>query len=1199
MKKALAKILISLVVMLSLAVCCFAADTVFIGFDDNKVPTNPKPNIGCTVKDGILSFKDITTTDPYLTYSCNINADDYVSIRVRIKHELTERADKKTPVCQMYYTGTDANGAAISLSENNSVKTNLVGLSSNGVYEIYTINLDKSNLKGATLKSMRFDVVNCAGSFDVDYIMLTPKNPNPDIIYEFDTAGNMEGWSYANLTAAPTVANGVVSGQNKATNGLLARTFSEMLYGGDFPKMYVRSKINGLTEDHRGLIYTDLYDENGTSLKTGGWWTTYSGYSNVGITNKAANNGKFVVHTYDFTGKTAYMNNYFKYLILNMVEDASATFEVDYVIMKHAKSYEWTFDHEGLAEGWTVPTNFSLGNGAMNYVGPATYANPYFHLNNVSIDASNYDGLEVIMKHELKPNSADETTVAEGTDIRLYYYGKAADGSAIGWSEANTSKVAIGQSSGDSYVRYYIDLKGKSNWYGSTITSLRIDPINENGNFSIDYIRLVPNKNLGLQPIDTDLVSVSYEFEDEIAGNADGVITVDLGGQSYSDIKKLTISWADESGKALTDYSIIRAFASGDFNGTYTINKNMLIPDAAKMILVEITDIEKTFEITVDIPENKLPEDLGEPLYTAAFISDIHVGGWGSETAPNVRLVAAKNQINEYADFVVINGDLTQWYGARSEQEFKKYNFNGTSYGNNGETDTSYLDQNLGTSQWEVLRAYFESFDVPVYPVQGNHDIRDGDGWNKVYYNPNLWLDTFHSWLDYSNTTDAGTQMFTQKVEYSTEHNYYDAWIGGHHYIFLEMPKVPSPYYAFGDEQLAWLDKKLYEKEQTGKPIFVFTHVPTNSVVNASYWDDQIKDDAKFKEILAKHPTAIVVSGHTHYSLDIDAYSSYDGAQEEFSIIHDGGTTTINVPNGTDYENTSEVEGSHGIFAEVYEDRILLKGRDFVADKWISKGYTLLNFKTPVEHFFYPVISHDDDGKAIIKINKPDDNYTYTWIVDGVETEGLAIDIPESFETIIIRAVDTNGNYLSTVRTKLAEFLLENENVNTLDTKELRIDTDGDNFTGSIRFAASVSPSVKRIDDIEYGFIVTRESFIDEYFDGELSFESAINDKVYVYGTNFKSENGKVTKDISNGALDNGEERFTCALTGINAADESMVNEVMAVRPYMIYRIEDLEYTIYGDMITASLADVAKLVDTTELPDTYKAYVDSIVSLAK
>lgn len=1196
MKKILAKILVSLVVMLSLAVCCFAAETKFWGFDNENLEAAMQSNFSWNAS-GVMTAT-VTSSDPYITYVGSVSMDDYDRIIIRMKYDLNERSDKKAPICQVYYKGTDASGNALALSEANSVKVPLSGLSSNGSFETYVISLNNSNLAGATLDTLRFDIVNCPGSFGIDYIMIAAKNPNPDYIYEFNTAGNMEGWTYANLKAAPTVANGVVSGQNKATNGLLASTFSEMLYGEDYPKVYVRSKISGLTEDHRGLIYTDLYDEKGTSLKTGGWWTSYSGYSNVGITNKAANNDQFVVHTYDFTSKTAYMNNYFKYFVLNMVEDTSATFEVDYIALKNAKSYEWTFDHEGLAEGWTVPANFSLGYGAMNYVGPDTYTNPYFHLNNVSIDASNYDGLEIIMKHELKPNSADTTDVADATDIRLYYYGTAADGSAIGWSEGNTGKVAIGKTSGDSYVRYYIDLKGKSNWYGSTITSLRIDPINENGNFSIDYIRLVPNNNLGLQPIDENLVSASYEFEDEAAGNADGVISVDLGEQSCGNIKKLTISWADENGKALTDYSIIRAFANGDFNGTYKIDKNMLIPNEAKMILIEITDIEKTFSVTVDIPENKLPEDLGKPLYTAAFISDIHIGGWGSETAPNARLVAARKQINEYADFVVINGDLTQWYGARSGEEFAKYNYNGSSYGDNGETDTSYLDQNLGTSQWTVLREYFEGFEVPVYPVQGNHDIRDGDGWNKIYYNPNYWLDTFHSWLDYSNSADAGTQKFTNKVEYSTEHNYYDAWINGNHFIFLEMPKIPSPYYAFGDEQLAWLDTKLYENEETGKPIFIFTHVPTNSVVNASYWDDQIKDDAKFKEILAKHPTAIVVTGHTHYSLDIDTYSSYNGAQEEYSVIHDGGTTTINVPSGTSYNDTTEVSGSHGIIAEVYSDRILLKGRDFVADKWISKGYTLLTFKETPEHSVCPVIGHNDDGKAILKIYQPDDRYTYTWIVDGVETEGISIDIPESFETIIVRAVDANGSYSSVVRNDISDFALDNDDVNTLDNKELRIDTDGESITGAIRFAASVAPSVKRIDDIEYGFIVTRESFLEAGFGGELSFESAINDKVYVCGTNFKAENGIVITDISNGALDNGEELFTCALTGINAADADRVNEVMAVRPYMIYRVEDVEYIIYGNMTTASLAEVAKLVDTTELPDDYKAFVDGVVRLA-
>ena len=168
MKKHFSKLLFFAITVFCLSSACFAADMVFFGFDDNKVPSNPQPNIGCTVNDGILSFKDITTTDPFLTYSCNINADDYLSIKVRIKHELTERADKKTPICQMYYTGTDANGTAITLAESNSVKTDLVGLSSGGKYVVYTINLDKSNLKGATIKSMRFDVVNCTGSFDVD-----------------------------------------------------------------------------------------------------------------------------------------------------------------------------------------------------------------------------------------------------------------------------------------------------------------------------------------------------------------------------------------------------------------------------------------------------------------------------------------------------------------------------------------------------------------------------------------------------------------------------------------------------------------------------------------------------------------------------------------------------------------------------------------------------------------------------------------------------------------------------------------------------------------------------------------------------------------------------------------------------------------------------------------------------------------------
>ncbi|MBQ8759638.1 MAG: metallophosphoesterase, partial [Clostridia bacterium] len=252
-----------------------------------------------------------------------------------------------------------------------------------------------------------------------------------------------------------------------------------------------------------------------------------------------------------------------------------------------------------------------------------------------------------------------------------------------------------------------------------------------------------------------------------------------------------------------------------------------------------------------------------------------------------------------------------------------------------------------------------------------------------------------------------------EKVEYSNEHNYYDAWVDGHHYIFLEMPKIPSPNYAFGEEQLAWLDKKLYENESTGKPVFIFTHVPTESNVNASFTDNQIRDDADFKAVLAKHPTAIVVSGHTHYSLDIDAYSSHNGAQEEFSVIHDGGTTTINVPNGSDYEDTTEIAGSHGIIAEVYADRILLRGRDFASDKWLSKGYTLLTFKDAPDFEVTAERSTDESGNTVLTASNVSSDYTCTWIVDGAETAGASVTLTGDADYAALRITDKNGLYAS------------------------------------------------------------------------------------------------------------------------------------------------------------------------------------------
>ena len=55
----------------------------------------------------------------------------------------------------------------------------------------------------------------------------------------------------------------------------------------------------------------------------------------------------------------------------------------------------------------------------------------------------------------------------------------------------------------------------------------------------------------------------------------------------------------------------------------------------------------------------------------------------------------------------------------------------------------------------------------------------------------------------------------------------------------------------------------------------------------------------------------------------------------------------------------------------------------------------------------------------------------------------------------------------------------------------------------------------------------------------------------------------------------------------------------MVVRPYVKYVNGDKEYVFYGNSMSSSLADVAKAVDTSALPENAKANIEAIVALAK
>ncbi len=458
------------------------------------------------------------------------------------------------------------------------------------------------------------------------------------------------------------------------------------------------------------------------------------------------------------------------------------------------------------------------------------------------------------------------------------------------------------------------------------------------------------------------------------------------------------------------------------------------------------------------------------------------------------------------------------------------------------------------------------------------------------------WRPFLEDWIDYSNNAENGSK-YENKVTLSDDVNYYDTEINGTHFIFTAIPKTEAPTYAFGTEQLEWLDKTLYEKEESGKPIFVFGHVPLETELNGSYWDDQIKDRTEVMAILAKHPTAIYVSGHTHYSLDVDFLSSIDGKQQAPSFIHDGGTTTVNIPNDeANPDETTETQNSHGVVAKVYSDGIELWGRDFVNEKWISRGYTGLTFKSECAIDEISLTKTACADGIVLTANEVE-GASYTWVVDGIQSDVTtnSVTVAKDFDGYVaLRITTADGAYRSEVFENVADAQW-GEVIKSVNEVSMRIGED-DNASG-IRYAATINTANREGAD-EYGFIVTRQTFLTNY-GGELTFDFKLTDgtPLYVYGKNYlKNADGTVAVDKVFESLADGI-KFTGVVTGLNVDDPVQVCETMVARPYAKITVGGEQQIVYGETVSASLQQIASYIRDND-EEYYSAHSDIIDKLA-
>ena len=141
---------------------------------------------------------------------------------------------------------------------------------------------------------------------------------------------------------------------------------------------------------------------------------------------------------------------------------------------------------------------------------------------------------------------------------------------------------------------------------------------------------------------------------------------------------------------------------------------------------------------------------------------------------------------------------------------------------------------------------------------------------------------------------------------------YYYRVINGCYMICLATEVGDPSRFEVGDEQYAWLEGVLKEAKAAGAPTFVFAHYPIRDIS---------KGGAEFAKLLEEYDVALYAHGHYHNDMVANSFYNW------------GGINSVNLPRVTE---TTNYEAGDGIVVEVYEDEIVVKGRDFIKGEWIE-----------------------------------------------------------------------------------------------------------------------------------------------------------------------------------------------------------------------------------------------------------------------
>lgn len=197
-------------------------------------------------------------------------------------------------------------------------------------------------------------------------------------------------------------------------------------------------------------------------------------------------------------------------------------------------------------------------------------------------------------------------------------------------------------------------------------------------------------------------------------------------------------------------------------------------------------------------------------------------------------------------------------------------------------------------------------------------------------------------------THEEARQYFVEKYnEYQglgIEKSYYSTVINGYTFIVLTDESDDSwDHPDLFEEQLAFLDAELAKSGSDEKPVFVISHWPLAGTHGEEVaWDDGDIDEpysTLIQQTLEKYENVFYISGHIHIGLNGNFTKEQYGVS---SYDRRNGVNYLNLPSYGLFSRYGTLLGGRGYQVEVYQDKVILRARNFVTHNWFDLYETVV-----------------------------------------------------------------------------------------------------------------------------------------------------------------------------------------------------------------------------------------------------------------